>query len=59
MGFSEHTNNVVDQFAARRFLPIWLELERESCTGGVEKLLTSDDRWLHRFREVSDIDHVR
>uniref|UniRef100_A0A914WCM9 RAD50-interacting protein 1 n=1 Tax=Plectus sambesii TaxID=2011161 RepID=A0A914WCM9_9BILA len=59
IGYPETAPNVLEIFAGPILLPLWLELERDSCTSSVESLLQSDDRWADRFRDASDIDEMR
>lgn len=50
---------VLSVFCETPLLNRWLELERESCTTGVENVLMSDARWKNRYSEVADLDLVR
>ena len=49
---------MLEKFTEVNLLLLWLELERDSCTSGVESLLQSEDRWVDRFRDAADIDEV-
>uniref|UniRef100_A0A914ZEY4 RAD50-interacting protein 1 n=1 Tax=Parascaris univalens TaxID=6257 RepID=A0A914ZEY4_PARUN len=55
-GYTALVGKVLSVFCEASLLNRWLELERESCTTGVENVLMSDARWKNRYSEVADLD---
>uniref|UniRef100_A0A0M3I5D6 RAD50-interacting protein 1 n=1 Tax=Ascaris lumbricoides TaxID=6252 RepID=A0A0M3I5D6_ASCLU len=55
-GYTPLMGQVLSVFCETPLLNRWLELERESCTTGVENVLMSDARWKNRYSEVADLD---
>ncbi|VDM42456.1 unnamed protein product [Toxocara canis] len=55
-GYIALVGRVLAVFCEEPFLVRWLELERESCTSGVESVLMSDSQWSNRYSEVADLD---